>query len=369
MYGLPQCACGGTVFNDDTGKCDDCSAEDRIAELETEAERLQERTASLQQDLDRSRADLERTEAHIGELEFLLRLGAAQPLDDLAAALGPGGCFRVCRADQILPGDRMLCPVRAVTAARASLVVEELVVLELAGGARKEAAAAQRFAVWTPPNPHQPCTGCARPLFCGCSPGCPADGHRAARLALALNAAEWPEPGRYRPPSPHRPAAIQVSTAHTTLRGEVTGWEVSVRLRPAAWATGWPGIDAMHARLARAMDTLPDPVDAAQFTVTDASLDCRDGEWDLACAAAVLTAYGRTDPERVAGARLWARVEPDGALQTPNGHYDKVAALAQRSGHPLVTAADRSHCGATEDVLAFATLTEAAAWMARPPRP
>lgn len=368
MYGLPLCACGATSFNDETGRCDTCQDEARIAELETEAEHLRERTTALQRDLDQAQTDLQHARTHRSELELLLQLGNAWSLNDLADQLGDGGRFHVCRADKVLPGDRLLRPLRAVTAARASLVHDDLVVLEFANGAQKEAAPAQPVAVWTPPDPHRPCANCGRPLFTGCERDCPADQYRMARLALAAKAAEWPTPGEYRSQRLHRPVPARASAVHTALRGDVTAWGVSVRLRPAAWHTGWPGIDAMFTRLNMAMRGLPESVNAAQFTVTDAPLDCRDGEWDLASAAAILTAHGRTNTDRVAGALFWARIEPDGTLRVPNGLFDDVAALAKRGGRTLVTAADGSARYAAEAVLAFATLTEAAAWIAAPPR-
>lgn len=365
MYGLPKCACGGTVYNDETGACDTCSDEARITELETEVEHSRERAASLQRELDQSLTDLTHTRSRIAEVEFLLRLGRARALDELAGELGSGGYFHIRRADEVLPGDRLLRPVRAVTAAR----LEGQLVLTFAGGERETTTPAQPLAVWTPADPHQTCGECGLPMFTGCTSGCRADQIRSARLALAAEAAERPQPGRHRSQGPYRPPAVVAVAAHTALRGQVTAWDVGVQLRPAAWNTSWPGINAMFERLTRALNTLPDPVNASQFTVADAYVDCRDGEWDLAAAAAILTAHRRAAPDRITGALFWARIEPDGTLLIPNERLDDVATIAKTSGRTLITALGSGHSAPPGPVRAFATFAEAAAWMVRPTRP
>jgi hypothetical protein len=345
MFALPRCTCGGTVYNDDTGKCDDCSYEaasqasaDRIEALDTRVQAFA-RFAS--------------------DLESLAALTDQGPSIGTRLLTGPPGRFRIITAAGLARGDRLFDPATAVVAYARTRPGS--IAVDLTGGSRQEYSEDQPLLVWRPDDPFTPCLECSRPLFTGCTGDCAADRDRQTHLDTARN--------RTLPsgsPAPRNRAALE---APCFDGANVHGCVLTPTLRSAVPSARQEDIDDAFSRLVPAFATLPEPVDLEPFDIDTLALGFKTGTdgWDLTIAAAVLLAYGKVTPMLLDSMLFWGRVEPDGTLSAPNGLDARIAEYTADAGYEcLVTSQDFvASSRADRRLIRFRSLADLLHWASR----
>lgn len=345
MFGLPRCACGGTVYNDDTGKCDDCTNE-----------------AASQASADRIEALHTRVQAYTrlaSDLEALAALADQGPSIGTPLLPGPPGRFRITTAAKLACGDRLFDPSTAVVAYARTRPGS--IALDLAGGSRQEHSEDQPLLVWRPDDPFTPCHECSRPLFTGCTDDCAADRDRQAHLDSARNTT-LPSGS----PAPRNRAALEAPCFDGV---NVHGCVLTPTLRSAIPSDRQEDIANAFTRLVPAFAALPEPVDLEPFDIDTPGLGFKTGTdgWDLTIAAAVLLAYGKVTPMLLDSMLFWGRVEPGGTLCAPDGLDTRIAEYTADAGYEYLVASQDFVTSPSADLrlIRFRSLADLLHWAGR----
>jgi len=340
MYGLPRCACGDAVFNEDTGKCGDCTHE--IAAQEA-AERIS--------DLDRALRAHSQMAADLESLLALSNPGSGVPGRRFP---GPPGRFQIVTAAELTLGDRLFDDAAAMIGAAWPDPFH--VAVTLANGSCRTFDQSHPMLIWRPDDPFTPCHECAQPLFTRCSENCRADRDRQAYLERARSGVRPTRPASRHPGSLEAPC-FNGKDVHSCI------------LTPALRSTGADvrdeDIEGTFLRLAPTFRAFPEPVDVAAFDIEVPTGFCSYTEgWDLTIAMSVLLSCKQVAPDRLSSTLFWARVEPDGALTAPEDLDALIAANASDAGYDqLITAEDFTAATAREcRLLRFANLSQLLHW-------